>query len=105
MSKIFCSVKYNAILLAPFLWRDGRVVEGAPLLREYGAKLHRGFESLSLRHCSAASSGCYFAIALLGDLSINVAANRIPSRTGVLADNRAGHCHRSRIGDSNAMAK
>ena len=26
-------------------------VEGAPLLREYGAfKLHRGFESLSLRH-------------------------------------------------------
>jgi hypothetical protein len=31
-------------------WRDGRVVEGAPLLREYGPKAHRGFESLSLRH-------------------------------------------------------
>jgi hypothetical protein len=30
--------------------RDGREAEGAPLLREYGAlKLHRGFESLSLR--------------------------------------------------------
>ena len=31
-------------------WRDGRVAEGAPLLREYGLKTHRGFESLSLRH-------------------------------------------------------
>ena len=30
-------------------WRDGRVVEGAPLLRVYGSKAHRGFESLSLR--------------------------------------------------------
>ena len=29
--------------------RDGRVVEGAPLLRAYGSKAHRGFESLSLR--------------------------------------------------------
>ena len=26
------------------------MVEGAPLLREYGPKVHRGFESLSLRH-------------------------------------------------------
>ncbi len=32
------------------MWRDGRVVEGAPLLRVYGSKAHRGFESLSLRH-------------------------------------------------------
>ncbi len=31
------------------LRRDGRVVEGAPLLRVYGSKAHRGFESLSLR--------------------------------------------------------
>ena len=31
------------------LRRDGRVAEGAPLLREYGLKAHRGFESLSLR--------------------------------------------------------
>ncbi len=31
------------------MWRDGRVVEGAPLLRVYGSKAHRGFESLSLR--------------------------------------------------------
>ena len=30
-------------------WRGGRVVEGAPLLREYGTKSHRGFESLPLR--------------------------------------------------------
>ena len=29
--------------------RDGRVVEGAPLLREYGSKVHRGFKSHSLR--------------------------------------------------------
>jgi hypothetical protein len=30
--------------------RDGRVAEGAPLLREYRVKkLYRGFESLSLR--------------------------------------------------------
>ena len=26
------------------------MVEGAPLLREYGPKAHRGFESLRLRH-------------------------------------------------------
>ena len=26
------------------------MVEGAPLLRAYGSKAHRGFESLSLRH-------------------------------------------------------
>ena len=32
--------------------RGGRVAEGAPLLREYGAT-HRGFESLSLRQNSA----------------------------------------------------
>ncbi len=31
------------------LWRGGRVAEGAPLLREYGSKAHRGFESLPLR--------------------------------------------------------
>ena len=30
--------------------RDGRVAEGAPLLREYTLKPYRGFESLSLRH-------------------------------------------------------
>src|SRR5687768_2477887 len=30
--------------------RVGRVVEGAPLLRVYGSKAHRGFESLTLRH-------------------------------------------------------
>ena len=30
--------------------RGGRVAEGAPLLREYGSKAHRGFESLPLRH-------------------------------------------------------
>lgn len=29
---------------------DGRVAEGAPLLREYGLIAHRGFESLSARH-------------------------------------------------------
>ena len=29
--------------------RDGRVVEGAPLLRAYRTKSYRGFESLSLR--------------------------------------------------------
>ena len=31
-------------------WRGGRVVEGAPLLREYAVIPHRGFESLPLRH-------------------------------------------------------
>ena len=35
------------------LRRDGRVVEGAPLLRVYGSKAHRGFESLSLRQSIA----------------------------------------------------
>ncbi len=29
--------------------RGGRAAEGAPLLREYGLKAHRGFESLPLR--------------------------------------------------------
>ena len=32
------------------LRRGGREAEGAPLLREYGSKAHRGFESLPLRH-------------------------------------------------------
>jgi hypothetical protein len=31
-------------------WRGGREAEGAPLLREYGPKAHRGFESRPLRH-------------------------------------------------------
>ena len=31
-------------------WRDDRVAEGAPLLREYRSKAYQGFESLSLRH-------------------------------------------------------
>ena len=30
--------------------RDGRVAEGAPLLRAYTLIAYRGFESLSLRH-------------------------------------------------------
>src|ERR1700730_15296244 len=30
--------------------RGGRVVEGAPLLRAYGSKAHRVFQSLPLRH-------------------------------------------------------
>ena len=30
-------------------WRGGREAEGAPLLREYGPKAHRGFESRPLR--------------------------------------------------------
>ena len=34
----------------PFSRRDGRVAEGAPLLREYRLNPYRGFESLSLRH-------------------------------------------------------
>ncbi len=33
-------------------WRDGRVAEGAPLLRAYRFIPYRGFESLSLRHFS-----------------------------------------------------
>jgi hypothetical protein len=31
------------------------VVEGAPLLRAYGSKAHRGFESLPLRHLVCAA--------------------------------------------------
>ena len=45
------------------MWRDGRVVEGAPLLRVYGSKAHRGFESLSLRQSGmkkARSSRAFF---------------------------------------------
>ncbi len=30
------------------------MAEGAPLLREYGSKAHRGFESLSLRQIKKA---------------------------------------------------
>ena len=33
--------------------RGGRVVEGAPLLRAYGSKAHRGFESLPLRQTAS----------------------------------------------------
>ena len=38
--------------------RGGRVVEGAPLLRAYRAKLYRGFESLSLRQKEEAFCVC-----------------------------------------------
>ncbi len=37
-------------MIARFIWRGGRVAEGAPLLRVYGLIAHRGFESLPLRH-------------------------------------------------------
>ena len=40
----------RAVTPDPSKRRDGREAEGAPLLREYGSKAHRGFESLSLRH-------------------------------------------------------
>ncbi len=36
--------------------RRGRVVEGAPLLREYTSKGYRGFESLRLRHFPVAQT-------------------------------------------------
>ena len=36
------------------------MAEGAPLLREYGSKAHRGFESLSLRHKQTRPSGGFF---------------------------------------------
>ena len=39
------------------LRRGGRVAEGAPLLREYGLKAHRGFESLPLRHAVLSPTG------------------------------------------------
>src|SRR5208282_6901517 len=43
--------------------RGGRVVEGAPLLRAYGSKAHRGFESLPLRHMIQA----HFSARMVGD--------------------------------------
>ena len=49
---LFSPLKFNkaTIQISEFTKRrDGRAVEGAPLLREYGLKAHRGFESLSLR--------------------------------------------------------
>ena len=46
------------------IWRGGRVAEGAPLLREYGLKAHRGFESLPLRQITQAPSRglCYLGV-------------------------------------------
>ena len=35
------------------------MAEGAPLLREYGLKAHRGFESLSLRQIPKAPVGAF----------------------------------------------
>jgi hypothetical protein len=41
--------------------RDGRVVEGTPLLREHTPKkVYRGFESLSLRHRHMSPHGAFF---------------------------------------------
>ena len=37
------------MLYTGYNWRRDRVAEGAPLLREYGPKAHRGFESHRLR--------------------------------------------------------
>ncbi|GEM_PF-2423254 len=41
-------------IVDPVIRRDGRVAEGAPLLRAYTLIAYRGFESLSLRHTSKA---------------------------------------------------
>ena len=41
--------------------RGGRAAEGAPLLREYGSKAHRGFESLPLRQIQSISS-CFICL-------------------------------------------
>ena len=52
--------------------RGGRVVEGAPLLRAYGSKAHRGFESLPLRQYSAKDwDGTAAGMALL-DPCVNI---------------------------------
>jgi hypothetical protein len=44
-----------ATVAAPVFRRDGRVAEGAPLLRAYRLIPYRGFESLSLRQISMQS--------------------------------------------------
>ncbi len=38
------------------------MAEGAPLLREYGLKTHRGFESLSLRQTKNPATGGVFCL-------------------------------------------
>lgn len=45
--------------------RGGRVVEGAPLLREYTSKAYRGFESLPLRHSLKITSASFQALGAL----------------------------------------
>ena len=45
--------------------RGGRVVEGAPLLREYTSKAYRGFESLPLRHSLKITSASFQALGVL----------------------------------------
>ena len=43
-------------------WMGGRAAEGAPLLREYGLKAHRGFESLPIRQFNEVSLRKYSVV-------------------------------------------
>ena len=49
--RVFLRAAIPCVMLRT-LRRGGRAAEGAPLLREYGSKAHRGFESLPLRHAT-----------------------------------------------------
>ncbi len=54
------------------------MAEGAPLLREYGSKAHRGFESLPLRHFFCLTQLCHLGI-ILPPISAPVAQlDRVP---------------------------
>jgi hypothetical protein len=45
------------------------VVEGAPLLRAYGSKAHRGFESLPLRHGRALRGRVTFLFSIIAPVA------------------------------------
>jgi hypothetical protein len=57
--------------------RGGRVVEGAPLLREYTSKAYRGFESLPLRHLPSWKTPSYGKTSL----EKRLLSNRVPIST------------------------
>src|SRR3954466_7141164 len=49
------AISQNLTIKSIHLRRDGRVVEGTPLLREHTPKAYQEFESLSLRHLNVVS--------------------------------------------------
>ena len=79
------------------------MVEGAPLLREYGSKAHRGFESLPLRqHFKDGPAGHYWNVDIID--WIRTREEGLTKSPGVIL-NRGAERHWPRRGGAQGWAE